>query len=77
MATDVMDLISDLKLKGEAFVLATVVRTVAVTAAKAGAKAGAKADAKAGAKTPSLTPAGELARAWPPAAPDCALHGHA
>ncbi len=37
--TDVMDLISNLKQRGEAFVLATVVRTVAVTAAKAGAKA--------------------------------------
>ena len=37
--TDVMDLVSNLKLRGEAFVLATVVRTVAVTAAKAGAKA--------------------------------------
>ncbi len=36
---DVMDMVSDLKQKGEAFVLATVVRTVAVTAAKAGAKA--------------------------------------
>ncbi len=37
--SDVMDLVSDLKQRGEAFVLATVVRTVAVTAAKAGAKA--------------------------------------
>ena len=36
---DVMDLVAELKLQGEAFVLATVVRTVAVTAAKAGAKA--------------------------------------
>ena len=36
---DIMDMVSDLKQKGEAFVLATVVRTVAVTAAKAGAKA--------------------------------------
>jgi xanthine dehydrogenase accessory factor len=44
VAADVMDLISDLKLKGEAFVLATVVRTVAVTAAKAGAKAVIKPD---------------------------------
>jgi xanthine dehydrogenase accessory factor len=42
--TDVMDLVSDLKQKGEAFVLATVVRTVAVTAAKAGAKAVIKPD---------------------------------
>jgi xanthine dehydrogenase accessory factor len=37
--SDVMDLVSDLKLRGEAFALATVVRTVSVTAAKAGAKA--------------------------------------
>lgn len=37
--TDVMELVSELKLRGEAFVLATVVRTVSVTAAKAGAKA--------------------------------------
>lgn len=37
--SDVMQLVSDLKQRGEAFVLATVVRTVAVTAAKAGAKA--------------------------------------
>jgi xanthine dehydrogenase accessory factor len=46
MATqpDVMDLVSKLKQKGEAFVLATVVRTVAVTAAKAGAKAVIKPD---------------------------------
>jgi xanthine dehydrogenase accessory factor len=41
---DIMDMVSDLKLKGEAFVLATVVRTVAVTAAKAGAKAVIKPD---------------------------------
>jgi xanthine dehydrogenase accessory factor len=34
-----MQLVSDLKQRGEAFALATVVRTVAVTAAKAGAKA--------------------------------------
>jgi xanthine dehydrogenase accessory factor len=34
-----MDIVSELKQRGEAFVLATVVRTVAVTAAKAGAKA--------------------------------------
>jgi xanthine dehydrogenase accessory factor len=39
-----MDMVSDLKQKGEAFVLATVVRTVAVTAAKAGAKAVIKPD---------------------------------
>ena len=37
--TDVMDMVSQLKQRGEAFVVATVVRTVAVTAAKAGAKA--------------------------------------
>ncbi len=37
--TDVLDLVNDLKAKGEPFALATVVRTVAVTAAKAGAKA--------------------------------------
>lgn len=36
---DVLELVSNLKQRGEAFVLATVVRTVAVTAAKAGAKA--------------------------------------
>jgi xanthine dehydrogenase accessory factor len=41
---DVMELVSDLKQRGEAFVLATVVRTVAVTAAKAGAKAVIKPD---------------------------------
>ncbi len=41
---DVMDLVSTLKLKGEAFALATVVRTVSVTAAKAGAKAVIRAD---------------------------------
>lgn len=38
-AADILDLVSNLKAKGEAFVLATVVRTVSVTAAKAGAKA--------------------------------------
>lgn len=37
--TDVMDMVSELRQRGEAFVVATVVRTVAVTAAKAGAKA--------------------------------------
>jgi xanthine dehydrogenase accessory factor len=41
---DIMDMVSDLKQRGEAFVLATVVRTVAVTAAKAGAKAVIKPD---------------------------------
>jgi xanthine dehydrogenase accessory factor len=34
-----MEMVSELKQRGEAFVVATVVRTVAVTAAKAGAKA--------------------------------------
>jgi xanthine dehydrogenase accessory factor len=43
-ATDILDLISTMKLKGEAFALATVVRTVAATAAKAGAKAIIRAD---------------------------------
>lgn len=42
--TDVMEIASTLKLKGEAFALATVVRTVSVTAAKAGAKAVIRAD---------------------------------
>jgi xanthine dehydrogenase accessory factor len=37
--SDILDLISAKKAKGEAFALATVVRTVATTAAKAGAKA--------------------------------------
>ena len=37
--TDVMDMVSQLKQRGEAFVVATVERTVAETAAKAGAKA--------------------------------------
>ncbi|WP_181700976.1 XdhC family protein [Chthonobacter albigriseus] len=36
---DLLDRIADLKARGEAFCLATVVRTVSVTAAKAGAKA--------------------------------------
>jgi xanthine dehydrogenase accessory factor len=44
MARDVLDRVAELKLAGEAFVLATVVRTVAVTAAKAGAKAVIRAD---------------------------------
>jgi len=43
-ATDVLDLVSDMKAKGEAFALATVVRTVAATAAKAGAKAVIRGD---------------------------------
>jgi xanthine dehydrogenase accessory factor len=38
-ATDILDLISAMKQRGEPFALATVVRTVAATAAKAGAKA--------------------------------------
>ena len=38
-AADILELISTMKQKGEAFALATVVRTVAATAAKAGAKA--------------------------------------
>ena len=38
-ATDILDLVSAIKAKGEPFALATVVRTVAATAAKAGAKA--------------------------------------
>ncbi len=37
--TDLLDVISEMKAKGEPFALATVVRTVAATAAKAGAKA--------------------------------------
>jgi xanthine dehydrogenase accessory factor len=37
--TDILDLVSGLKMRGEAFALATVVRTVSMTAAKAGAKA--------------------------------------
>ncbi len=41
---DVLDLVADLKARGEAFCLATVVRTVSVTAAKAGAKAIIRAD---------------------------------
>ncbi|MCY0094968.1 XdhC family protein [Hoeflea ulvae] len=42
--SDILDLISDYKSKGEPFALATVVRTVSVTAAKAGAKAVIRAD---------------------------------
>ena len=38
-ATDILDIISTRKARGEPFALATVVRTVAATAAKAGAKA--------------------------------------
>jgi len=44
MGRDILDLVSELKAGGEAFVLATVVRTVSVTAAKAGAKAVIRAD---------------------------------
>jgi xanthine dehydrogenase accessory factor len=43
-ATDILQLISTMKQKGESFALATVVRTVAATAAKAGAKAVIRAD---------------------------------
>jgi xanthine dehydrogenase accessory factor len=43
-AADILELISTMKQKGEAFALATVVRTVAATAAKAGAKAIIRAD---------------------------------
>ncbi len=42
--TDILDLVSSVKAKGEPFALATVVRTVSVTAAKAGAKAVILAD---------------------------------
>lgn len=42
--TDVMDMVAELRQRGEAFAMATVVRTVAVTAAKAGAKAVITAD---------------------------------
>jgi xanthine dehydrogenase accessory factor len=41
---DILELISAMRRKGEAFALATVVRTVAATAAKAGAKAVIRAD---------------------------------
>lgn len=43
-AADVLDLVSDIKARGEPFALATVVRTVAATATKAGAKAVIRAD---------------------------------
>jgi xanthine dehydrogenase accessory factor len=42
--TDILAIANGLKLRGEAFALATVVRTVAATAAKAGAKAVIRAD---------------------------------
>ncbi len=48
-ATDMLDLVSSLRSKGEPFALATVVRTVAATAAKAGAKAIIFADGSIGA----------------------------
>ncbi len=41
---DILDIVQDLRARGEAFALATVVRTVAATAAKAGAKAVIRAD---------------------------------
>lgn len=41
---DVLELATEMKARGEAFALATVVRTVSVTAAKAGAKAVIRAD---------------------------------
>jgi xanthine dehydrogenase accessory factor len=41
---DILDLVNDIKAKGEPFAIATVVRTVSVTAAKAGAKAVISAD---------------------------------
>lgn len=39
LAPDVLDLVNNMKARGEPFALATVVRTVSLTAAKAGAKA--------------------------------------
>lgn len=39
LAPDVLDIVNDMKARGEPFALATVVRTVSLTAAKAGAKA--------------------------------------
>ena len=39
LAPDVLDLVNDMKVRGEPFALATVVRTASLTAAKAGAKA--------------------------------------
>jgi xanthine dehydrogenase accessory factor len=44
LAPDVLDLVNDMKARGEPFALATVVRTVSLTAAKAGAKAVILAD---------------------------------
>lgn len=43
-ASDILDLVSQTKARGEPFAIATVVRTVSVTAAKAGAKAVVLAD---------------------------------
>jgi len=43
-SADILDLVSGLKSRGEAFALATVVRTVSMTAAKAGAKAVIRSD---------------------------------
>lgn len=44
LARDVLDLVNDMKARGEPFALATVVRTVSLTAAKAGAKAVIRSD---------------------------------
>lgn len=44
LAPDVLDLVNDMKARGEPFALATVVRTVSLTAAKAGAKAVIRSD---------------------------------
>jgi xanthine dehydrogenase accessory factor len=46
MATDILDLVHELKAKRAHFALATVVRTLSVTAAKAGAKAVIEADGR-------------------------------
>jgi xanthine dehydrogenase accessory factor len=43
-SADILDVVSGLQSRGEAFALATVVRTVSMTAAKAGAKAVIRAD---------------------------------
>jgi xanthine dehydrogenase accessory factor len=45
-ASDILDLVSQTKARGEPFAIATVVRTVSVTAAKAGAKAVVLADGR-------------------------------
>lgn len=44
--SDILDLVSETKARGEPFAIATVVRTVSVTAAKAGAKAVVLADGR-------------------------------